>query len=84
MRIFGETFVRNNKDKLKIEIDGEIRELNEYYYNEKIKNQYIEINLTGIEKIIDMSHMFVRCSSLYCLPDISKWNTSNVKDIYVL
>ena len=31
IRIFGGIFVRNNKDKLKMEINGEIRELYEYY-----------------------------------------------------
>ncbi len=29
-----------------------------------------------------MSHMFYKCSSLLSLPDISKWNTSNVTNIF--
>ena len=28
-----------------------------------------------------MGYMFYNCSSLYSLPDISKWNTSNVIDM---
>ena len=32
IRIFGAQFVENNKEKLKMEINREIIELNEYYY----------------------------------------------------
>jgi len=28
-----------------------------------------------------MSSMLYECNSLFSLPDISKWNTSNVKDM---
>ena len=28
-----------------------------------------------------MSYMFCNCSSLSCLPDISKWNTSKVTNM---
>ena len=38
VRIFGSQFVENTKKyRLKMEIDGEIMELNDYYYNETIK-----------------------------------------------
>ena len=29
-----------------------------------------------------MGHMFFNCSSLVYIPDISKWNTNNVTDIF--
>ena len=29
----------------------------------------------------DMSYMFYKCNSLVSLPDISKWNTSNINDM---
>ena len=29
-----------------------------------------------------MNHMFYECKSLNSLPDISKWNTSNVTNMY--
>ena len=80
IRIFGTNFVENNKDKLKMEINRKIIELNEYYYS-RSKNKNIEIILIGVEKITDMSYMFYRCSSLSTLPDISKWNTSNVNSM---
>ena len=28
-----------------------------------------------------MSYMFYKCNSLISLPDLSKWNTENVKDM---
>ena len=31
--------------------------------------------------LIDMSDTFNRCSSLSSLPDISKWNSNNVKNM---
>ena len=44
-----------------------------------IKNSYISF----ISKIIitDMNSMFHGCNSLISLPDLSKWYTSNVKDM---
>ena len=48
-----------------------------------IKNSSISF----ISKIIvtDMSYMFYECNSLISLPDLSKWNTSNVNDMdYIL
>ena len=74
IRIFGEHFVKNNKEILQIEI-----ELVEYYDNNEISNKTIEIILIGIEKLIDMSYMFYKCSSLLSLPDASKWDIFNVK-----
>ena len=44
-------------------------------------SEYIEINLIGIKKIIEMSWMFAECLSLSSLSDISKWNTSHVNNI---
>ena len=81
IKIFGEQFVKHNKKNLKIEIDGEIRELTDYYDNKEKRNTIIGINLIGIEKVVDMSYMFKGCSSLLSIPDISKWNTSNVKNM---
>ena len=51
IRIFGAKFVENNKEKLKMEIKGEIIELNEKYYSESA-NKNIEIILIGVEKVL--------------------------------
>ena len=44
IRIFGKQFVENNKNKLKIEIKGEIKDLSEFYDNKEIKNEKSEID----------------------------------------
>ena len=80
IRIFGTKFVENNKEKLKMEINREIIELNEYYYSQSV-NENIEIILIETEKLTDMSYIFEGCSSLSSLPDISNWNTSNVTNM---
>ena len=38
----------------------------------------LKIKLRGIDDITNMSCIFYECSSLLSIPDISKWNTSNV------
>ena len=73
--------MKNNKDKIKMEIKGEIKELSEYYYNKEIRNAIIEINLIGIKKVTNMSYMFHGCYSLTSLPDISKFNTTKVNNM---
>ena len=37
--------------------------------------------MIGINNVINMSNMFLGCSSLLSLPDISKLNTNNVYDM---
>ena len=89
IKIFGETFVKNNKNKCYI-INGKIKyNLNTYFYikerkgksNKKIK---FKIKLVGIMNINNLEEMFSGCSSLESLPDISKWNTNNVTDMRAL
>ena len=58
IRLFGKKFVENNKATLKIEIDGEKRELSEFYDNGEICNKIIDITLIGMEKVTNISHMF--------------------------
>ena len=79
VRIFGFTFVKNNKGKCKIIYNNKEYELTEYFnsIDNNIKKE-IKIKLKGINNIIDMSYMFQNCKSLSSLPDISKLDTSNV------
>ena len=67
VRIFGEYFVKNNKDKCHIEYNGKIHELKEYF--EDIDEKYnhkdeIYFFLIGIDKINDMNHLFDNCNKL--------------------
>ena len=67
LRIFGNIFVKNNKDKCKIKYNNEEHELKEFFevsdsnYNKK---DIISFTLIGINNITDMSHMFEGCDSL--------------------
>ena len=81
IKIFGKDFVKNNKNKIKLEIEDKEYELMEYYkINNNNKNE-LEVKIKGIENVTNMSYMFYECSSLINLPDISKWNTTNVIDM---
>ena len=79
-KLFGEKFVENNKSICKMEINGKEYELNSFFQdaNNKIKEDVFQIKLKGISKIADASFLFYGCISLISLPDISKWDTSNV------
>ena len=83
IRLFGNDFVQRYKNICKIIINGKEEELREFKtfsrFGKKIK-QY-EIKLHGIQNIDNLNHMFYSCESLLSLPDISKWNTSNITDM---
>ena len=86
IRIFGDKFVENNKDKCKIIINGNEFDLTSHLdINEnQLNNNIFEIKLKGIRNITNMSYMFNEYDDsmpLSSLPDISKWNTSNVIDM---
>ena len=77
-RIFGEKFVENNKDKCIMIINDKEYILSTDINKAIIKNESFEIKLKEIETITDMSYMFSNCENL---PDISKWDTFNVKNM---
>ena len=78
IRIFGEKFVENNKNKCYLLIDNKLDKLQEFY---KVTSKQKSIILIENESITDMSYIFSDCSSLSSLPDISKWNTNNVTNM---
>ena len=81
-RIFGESFVKNNKRKCYLIINKKKYDLCENCpldINKKEEN--IIIKLIEIKKIENMSYMFSCCKSLLSLPDISNWNTTNVTNM---
>ena len=92
LRLFGEEFVKNNKDNCSIIIDGKNQELSEHInINEKMRKKgYLEIKLKENKTISNMSHMFCRGIEeddrilLWQIPNISKWNTINVTDMSYL
>ena len=81
INIFGDEFVKKNKNICKMIIDNEEYEITEKYNVKSNNNNKLKVKLKGINNVTNMSYMFNGCSSLLSLPDISKWNTSNVNDI---
>ena len=77
--LFGYNFVKYNKDKCYLLIDGKKIELCESYYSESI---FLDVKLIETKTITDMSFMFKCCESLVSLSDIFKWNTSNVTNMH--
>ena len=64
-KLFGEIFVRNNKNNCKIIINGKENELVSFYDIERLEeNEILEIKLKGIKNVKDMSYMFCGCLSL--------------------
>ena len=90
IKIFGENFVQNNKDKRYIIYEEEDYPLTEYFEVEN-NEELLELKLFGTKNITDMSymfsnvtnmnHLFCNCNLLESLSDISKWKTNNVIDI---
>ena len=81
IRLFGEEFVKNNKDNCKIFINGKEEKITEFYSN-KSNEDIIKVKLIFTKKISDLSHMFNGCFSLINLPtNMSKWDISNVNNI---
>ena len=83
IKIFDSEFVNKNKEICKIIYKGKELELVDYFKPKLTKEdgKILEIKLTGINKITDMSSMFYSCSSLVSIPDISYWNTYKVKNM---
>ena len=84
LTIFGNEFVKNNKEKCKIFYQNKFHELNEYlnisnYNNDKNE---LEIKLTGINNITDMSYMFYNCSSLISISNFDTSNITNISNIF--
>ena len=81
INIFGDEFIKNNKNKCKMIIDNKEYEITNKFNVENYNNNRLKIKLKKIYNITNMSYMFSGCSSLLSLPDISKWNTNNITDI---
>ena len=80
VKIFDADFVNAKKKYCKILYNRNEYELTENFDVSNInKNQeLLEIKLKVINKIISFYSMFYKCDSLLYLPDISKFDTSNI------
>ena len=81
LKIFGDDFVKNNKNNCYLLINGKKIDLcNEINIKEEQKEN-LEIKLIETKIITNMSYMFSWCKSLQSLPDISNWDTKNVTNM---
>ena len=88
IRIFGDKFVENNKNNCYLLINEEQRELKSILNRNEInvENKILKIILIEKKTITDMNNMFYYGeaefnSTLISLPDISEWDTINVKNM---
>jgi len=81
INIFGDEFVKNNKNICKMIIDNEEYEIIEKYNIKNFSKNILNIKLKGIDSVTNIRCMFSNCSSLLSLPDISKWNTNNITNM---
>ena len=83
VKILGEEFVKNYKDKCFIRFNNQEITLieNKNIPQSERNKDILEIQLTGISQITDASHMFEGCVTLISLPDISFWDTINVTNM---
>ena len=82
IRIFGNEFVKNNKNICKIEYEDNIYGLSEEFNIKNINKNKLEIKLKGINNITNMSCLFNDCNSLSNISNITKWNTINVVNMF--
>ena len=83
VKIFDKDFVEAKKKFCKILYNGKEYDLQENFNVENI-NKYsetLEIKLKVVHKIISFYSMFYNCTSLLYLPDISKFDTSNITNM---
>ena len=82
IRLVGEKFFKKNKDKCRLLINGEIKELQEFY---EIRNVDTKLNITLIkeddENLTDMGYMFYDCYILSSISKNSIWRTDKVTNM---
>ncbi len=77
IRIFGDTFVKNNRNICYIINNGKKYNLNNYFNIRNKKIKHLVIELVGISKFTNLKKMFKDCIKLNKLPDISIWNINS-------
>ena len=84
-RIFGEDFVKNNKEKCKLMYNGEEKELKEYY-QEFDNKDLIKFKLKFNNNIVDMSYMFKECKNIKSIKfegNTNEWQLLKIKPLSV-
>ena len=87
IRLFGNKFFKNNKNNCYLLINGKKAELCEFYIlndEGKIDKNILIVKLIEKNILTNMSYMFFDCTSLKSLPDISKFDFKNVRNIFAM
>jgi len=81
IKLFGENFVKINKDNCFLLINEKKYELCEFFNCKHISNsEILEVDLIEINTIKNMSFMFCECNNLIFF-DLSKYDTSDITNI---
>ena len=82
IRIFGDDFVKNNKDSFKMIINDKNYELDSFFKikNEK-ENEVLKIKLKQIKSVSNLSWMFSGCFDLIEIPEFSKLDMNNINNM---
>ena len=80
IKIFGETFVKNNRNICKIIYNSKEEEIKEYI-QKPLENDLLKIKLKGLKKLLSFESMFENCTLLLNLPDISNLNTIKIANM---
>ena len=82
--IFGEEFVKRNKYLCKIIHEDKEYELSSKFNVENIKQDILEIKLTGLNYITDVSYMFYNCSTLLSVVNKDNYDFKNVTNMSLI
>ena len=83
-KLFSQIFVKNNKTKIKIKIEGTILDLIEdYEFKTKDKNVTVKLYINDNKSEINMYKMFSNCANLIYVDGISKLKKStNINKVF--
>ena len=81
LKLFSQTFIKNNKENCYLIINGEKSELKENIDINKREVNKLEVKLFETKTITNMSYIFYDCGSLQSLPDINKWDTKSITNM---
>ena len=86
IRIFGDKFVKKNKNKYQIIINNKNYELTSFIDLDtlEIKDANLEVHLKQLKNTLDISFMFCECNSLISIENITNWNIENIINISYL
>ena len=81
IKLFGEKFVENNKNKFTLLINDREQELISVYNYDSSKEPGLKVKIRPKGLITDLSYMFHQVDSLTVAPEISEWDISSVTNM---